>query len=118
VSEGRLAAAPPGGVVRYAPASAEGSLGLGDDVDVLAGALQDFHYDTLRLVLSGALDGDVQLGVALHGRNPRYERGRRVELNVSLEANLPALLRAGRSVTGVPDVIEHRLRGRVPPDGS
>jgi hypothetical protein len=119
VSEGRLAAAPPGGVVRYAPASAaEGSLGLGGDVDVLAGALEDFHYDTLRLALSGSLDGDVHATIALHGKNPRYEGGRRVELNATLETNLPALLRAGRSVTGVPDVIERRLRGRVPSDGS
>jgi len=54
--------------------------------------------------------------VALHGQNPRYEGGRRVELNVKVETNLPALLRGGRSVTGVPEVIERRLRDRVPPD--
>ena len=118
VSEGRLSAAAPGGIVRYAPASAaEGSLGLGGDVDVLAGALRDFHYDTLRLALSGSLDGEVRVGVALYGKNPRYERGRRVELNVNLETNLASLLRAGRSVSGVPEVIERRLRGRVPSDG-
>ena len=72
--------------------------------------------NTLRIDVSGALDGDVQVGVALHGKNPRYEGGRRVELNVNVETNLPALLRGGRSVTGVPEVIERRLRDRVPPD--
>jgi hypothetical protein len=113
-----LSAEPPGGVVRYAPASAApGSLGLGGDVDVLAGALEDFHYDRLRLTLSGALDGDVTVGLEIDGKNPRYESGRPVELNVKVETNLPALLRASRSVSGVPEVIERRLRGRVPPDG-
>jgi hypothetical protein len=119
VREGSLAAAPPGGVVRYAPAAAaEGGLGLGEDLDVLAGALEDFHYDTLRLDLSGSLDGEVRVGITLHGKNPRYQGGRRVELNAKLETDLPALLRASRSVTGVPEVIERRLRGRVTSDGS
>jgi hypothetical protein len=118
VENGVLTAEPPGGVVRYAPASAApGSLGLGGDVDVLAGALEDFHYDRLRLELSGALDGDVTLGLEIDGKNPRYEGGRPVELNVKVDTHLPALLRASRSVSGVPDVIERRLRGRVPPDG-
>ncbi|HVH05830.1 MAG TPA: YdbH domain-containing protein, partial [Myxococcota bacterium] len=117
VEGGVLTAAPPGGVVRYAPASAApGSLGLGGDVDVLAGALEDFHYDKLRMTLTGALDGDVEVGLEIDGKNPRYEGGRPIELNVKVETNLPALLRASRSVSGVPEVIERRLRGRVPED--
>jgi hypothetical protein len=118
VEHGVLTAEPPGGVVRYAPASAApGSFGLGGDVDVLTGALEDFHYDRLRLTLDGALDGDVTVGLEIDGRNPRYEGGRPVELNVKVDTNLPALLRASRSVSGVPEVIERRLRGRVPGDG-
>jgi hypothetical protein len=115
VDHGVLTAEPPGGVVKYAPATlAPGSLGVGGDVDVLTGALENFHYDQLRMELTGALDGDVDLGLAIKGKNPRYERGRPVELNVHVETNLPALLRASRSVTGVPEEIERRLRERQP----
>ena len=68
------------------------------------------------MTLTGALDGDVEVGLEIDGKNPRYEGGRPIELNVKVETNLPALLRASRSVSGVPEVIERRLRGRVPED--
>jgi hypothetical protein len=113
VDNGVLTAEPPGGIVRYAPATAApGSLGLGGDVDVLAGALENFHYEKLVMTLTGALDGDVDVGLEIKGKNPRYESGRPVELNVRVETNLPALLRASRSVSGVPEEIERRLRER------
>ena len=69
------------------------------------------HHRLLEQYLSETL------GLEIDGKNPRYEDGRPVELNVKVDTNLPALLRASRSVSGVPDVIERRLRGRVPPDG-
>lgn len=101
------------GVLRYAPAG-PAAAGLGGDLEVLVGALEELHYEKLRLTLDGALGGDVRVTGEIRGRNPRYEAGRPVELNVTLEANLPALLRGGRAVTEVPEVIERRLRGRVP----
>jgi hypothetical protein len=114
VEGGALAADEPG-VVRYAPAGAAAAgLGVGGDLEVLVGALEELHYDKLRLELDGVLSGDVRLRAEIRGRNPHYEGGRPVELNLSLEANLPALLRGGRSVTRVPEVIERRLQGRVP----
>ena len=87
---------------------------MGGDLEVLVGALEELHYEKLRLELDGALSGDVRVAGEIRGRNPRYEAGRPVELNLNLEANLPALLRGGRALTGVPEVIERRLRGRVP----
>jgi hypothetical protein len=117
VARGSLAAEAPG-VVRYVPAgaAAEG-LGVGGDLEVLVGALEELHYEKLRLELDGALSGDVRLKAEIDGRNPRYEGGRPIELNLNLEANLPALLRGGRSLTRMPEVIERRLQGRVPGDG-
>jgi hypothetical protein len=87
---------------------------MGGDVEVLVGALEELHYTKLELALDGALSGDVQVRLAIDGRNPRYERGRPVELRVKVDTNLPALLRGSRSITGVPEVIERRLRDRVP----
>jgi Dicarboxylate transport len=115
VDGGVLRAEPPGGVIRYAPAgSAAGSLGVGGDLEVLVGALEDLHYSKLVLELEGGLSGDVEAHLSIDGRNPHYQGGRPVELRVNVETNLPALLRGSRSITGVPEVIERRLRDRVP----
>lgn len=103
-----LAASAPG-VLRYAGAG---------EIPGTAGqlaALEDFQYDSLELTMDGSLDGAAVVSIRLEGRNPAYQKGRRVVLNVNVEADLGDLLRGASSATLVPEMLERRLRDRVDP---
>jgi hypothetical protein len=107
---GELSAGPEGGWIRYRPpggveALASQGYGLGQ----LLGALDDFDYDFLQLTVDGDTRGEVEVAAHLGGFNPNFERGRRVEFNLNVEARLADLLRAGLAAYRVPEVIEKRL---------
>ena len=110
VEAGRLAARPPGGVIRYRPgpgARAGGSPELGLTYRVL----EDFRYHHLAARVDYSPAGDLRLRVALRGRNPAAAGGRPVHLNLSLEENLPALLRSLGLAGELGGQVERRLRG-------
>lgn len=107
---GELAGAPEGGRIRYRPSGgAEAMAEQRHGLEQLLGALEDFHYDSLRLSVAGDTRGAVDVAVHLGGFNPNFERGRRVELNLNVEARLADLLRAGLAAYRVPEVIQKRL---------
>jgi hypothetical protein len=107
-------ASPDGGVIRYQPAAgAAARLGLSGDIAQVADALEDYHYEKLMFGLEGDLAGDVRMRVHLEGRNPAYEGGRPVHMNLTIEANVPATLLASRAASRMPEVLERKLRDRV-----
>jgi hypothetical protein len=117
IRDAELRGTPEGGRIRYRPASAAGTLaGQGYGIDQLLGALEDFHYDSLYLNVDGDLRGEVEAAIHLEGVNPNYQRGRRVEFNLNVEARLADLLRAGLAAYRVPEVIEKRLEGFPVPE--
>jgi hypothetical protein len=110
IREGELRGAAPGGRIRYRPppgASALSDQGYG--IEQLLGALDDFHYDVLEIDVDGDTRGEVLVRVQLGGFNPNYQRGRRVEFNLNVEAPLADLVRAGLVAYRVPEVILKRL---------
>jgi hypothetical protein len=78
-------------------------------MDVLLAALEDFHYDELSLTLAGETAGPMHMTLHVRGRNPGYEDGRTVVLNVNVEAPLVGLVRTGASAYRVPEAIEKKL---------
>lgn len=109
-----LAASPAGGLIRWRPAAgAAKRLGLTGDLAVVADALEDYHYEELKVGLEGDLAGDVVMQLGLKGSNPAYESGRPVHLDLQVETNVPATLLASRAATRIPEALERRLRERV-----
>ncbi len=114
---GELAGAPGGGRIRYRPSDgAEAMAEQGEGLDQLLGALEDFHYDFLRLSVDGDTRGDVDVMAQLGGFNPNFERGQRVEFNLNVEARLADLLSAGLAANRVPEAIQKRLEAFEVPE--
>jgi hypothetical protein len=90
IRDGRVAARPPGGVIRLAPelTHATGQPGL----DFALAALADFTYTQLAADVDYAPSGDLVLGMALQGRNPAVEGGRPIHYNLNVTENVPQLL--------------------------
>jgi hypothetical protein len=109
VENGRLAATSPGTLRYQAQPGTEAMRKRHHELDVLLTALEDFHYDALSVTVSGDTAGPMAMALHVRGRNPRYEAGRDVVLNVNVEAPLAGLVRTGASAYRVPEAIEKKL---------
>lgn len=99
------------GVIRFRPG--ESGAALARKQSALApvlGALEDLHYDELSLIMNGNLADRVDVKLHIRGRNPNYQKGRPVVLNVNVDLPLGSLLRAAAAATGVPDQIEEQVQ--------
>jgi hypothetical protein len=112
VHDGLLAARPPGGVLRYQPASATAQAGAPADAQMALvwQALSDFHYTTLQFGIQYKEDGTLQLTARVEGQNPDWQHGRPVHFNLTVQENIPALFHSLRVVQG----LEQSLQEHVP----
>ncbi len=94
VSDGRLAAREPGGVIRLNPRFANALTQPG--LDIAMRALTDFRFQRLEATADYSPEGDLALGVRLEGRNPELEAGRPIHFNLTVSENIPVLLRSLR----------------------
>jgi|UPI00036D7DA1 hypothetical protein len=95
VQQGLITARQPGGVIRYrgkeeAQAMADQNLGVKMALDIL----QDFQYHHLSSDVTYHPDGALLLGLHVKGKNPNYDHGRPVELNIQLQENILTLLKS------------------------
>ncbi|WP_263145948.1 YdbH domain-containing protein [Pseudomonas sp. RIT-PI-AD] len=112
VEKGRLSARAPG----YLQFRSEKIRALGRSnpgMQLVADALDDFHYDRLSSALSYDERGKLLLGLTLQGRNPDVEKGRPINLNVNLEEDLPALLTSLQLTDRVSETIRQRVQERL-----
>jgi len=108
IENGVLTGNPPGGVIRYRPASPPDR----SDVSGFAYAkrvLSNFEYKTMASDVNLSKEGDLMLKLKLTGRNPDLDEKRPVVLNVGVENNIPQMLRSLRTARAVEDVLERRL---------
>ena len=56
------------------------------------------------------MSGQLDVKVHARGRNPNFQQGRPVVLNVNVEAPLQSLLRAGLAAYRVPEEIEGQVK--------
>jgi hypothetical protein len=95
VRDGHIAARVPGGMIRYsgeeqAQAMASQNLGIKMALDIL----HDFQYHQLSSDVTYHPDGQLLLGLHIKGKNPSYDRGRPVELNIQVQENILTLLKS------------------------
>jgi len=95
VTQGKLSARAPGGTIRYLPTEKVLALAQSNaSVKMLIDALSNFQYHKLDVISDYTPEGDLALQVRLEGKNPEWQSGRSVNLNLNLEENIPKLLRS------------------------
>jgi hypothetical protein len=99
------------GVIRFTSGAGGAALARKQPaLSPLLGALEDLHYDDLTLTIDGDLGDRVEAKMHIRGRNPNFQKGRPVVLNVRVDLPLGSLLRAASVAAGVPEEIEARVQ--------
>ncbi len=109
VDSGRLENDPPGGVIRYRGGSAEAIAQEGSQLGIVTRTLKNFEFDSLSSAVSYSDDGDLMLKMRLKGINPDVDPTQPVILNLSVENNVPQMLRSLQASRSIEDVLEKRL---------
>ena len=114
VQDGILEARPPGGVLRYQSASETTQEVAPSDshLSLVLQALSDFHYHVLKLGVQYKEDGTLNLTARVEGKNPDWQQGRPVHFNLTVQENIPALLKSLRIVQGIEQSLQERLQRR------
>lgn len=110
IDEGAVAAREPGGVLRYRSDKLQRLAAANPSMRELAGVLEDFHYTVLSSQVDYGENGNMILGLRLQGSNPDFQQGRQVNLNVTLEENIPALLASLQLSGKVSEIIQQRVQ--------
>jgi len=114
VHDGILEARPPGGVLQYQPApeTAQEVAPADAQLSLVLQALSDFHYNALKLGIQYEEDGTLKLTARLEGKNPDWQQGRLVNFNLTVQENIPALLKSLQVVQGIEQSLQERLQRR------
>lgn len=109
VVKGQIKARLPGGVIKYqsgqSVSAAAASVGVGFAFE----ALSNFHYEALDVKANYSETGELNLGVALLGRNPEMQEQRPVRYNINISENIPALIKSIKLTQDIGADIERRL---------
>jgi hypothetical protein len=109
VSQGQLSARAPGGSIRYTPTAKVAALAQSNpSVNIVVKALSNFQYHLLDVKTDYQPGGELNLQVRLQGKNPDWQEGQPVHLNLNLEENILTLLRSLQ----MSDDISERVRKR------
>lgn len=114
IVDGQLHATPAGGVIRYhANESIQTMAATNPNLKLALQAFSNYHYQKLDVGVNYAENGDLALAVAVAGRNPDWNAGQSINLNINLSENIPALLRSLRSGDDIGDAFQKRANERA-----
>lgn len=98
---GGVLAANEAGVIQFkSPSAREALVQGGTPVTLMFNALEDFHFELLRMTIDKPAAGDTKILLQLHGNNPAVLDGQVFHLNMSLTGDADPLLNA--AAEGVP----------------
>ncbi len=110
VEGGHIHALEPGGTLQL-PAQKLRSLGQANAaMELVARAMEDFHYRVLESTIDYAGDGTLLLALHLEGSSPNVDSERPIELNINLEEDIPALLTSLQLSGRVNEAVTKRVR--------
>ncbi|HEY6085952.1 MAG TPA: YdbH domain-containing protein, partial [Nitrospira sp.] len=114
IQDGVFEARPPGGVVQYQPSADTVSavISANPNMQLVLQALGNFHYNVLQVGAQYAEDGTLNLKARLEGRNPDLKKTPPVHFNLTIQENIPALLRSLRLIQDIEESIQNRFVGR------
>ncbi|WP_409523056.1 YdbH domain-containing protein [Nitrincola sp. MINF-07-Sa-05] len=110
ISSGFLRSTEEGGVIRYTPDEALGSMATGNfGLRMAFEALTDMQFSLLQLTLDYQPSGDANLVARIQGRNPEWQDGRPIDLTISIEENILDLLKALQLTGRITDRIDQHF---------
>jgi len=111
VQDGNFEARPPGGVIRYtaSPEAAHAVTQANTNMEIVLQALSNFHYNVLQVGAQYAENGTLQLQARLEGKNPDQEKSPPIHFNLTVQENIPALLKSLRLVNDLEDSVRNRF---------
>lgn len=105
-----------GGVIRYhASESVQSMAAANPNLKLAVQAFSNYHYQKLDVGVNYAESGDLALVVAMTGRNPDWNAGQPINLNINLAENIPMLLRSLRSGDDIGTRFQKRADERASP---
>lgn len=111
IEQGFLRAIPPGGSIRYAANDSAAALAQSnEELGLALELLEDFRFNVLSTDVALDKAGNLALGLALSGSNPRQFDGRQVNFNINLDQNIDPLLQSLRLSDTLVQELESRLR--------
>ena len=113
VRDGSFEARPPGGVIRYlaSPQATHAVTQANANMEAVLQALNNFQYNVLQVGAEYIEDGTLQLKARLEGRNPDQKKSPPIHFNLTVQENIPALLKSLRLVNGVEDSMRKAFSG-------
>lgn len=111
VKDGNFEARPPGGVIRYA-ATPEAALAVTQanaNMQIVLQALSNFHYNVLQVGAQYTETGTLHLRARLEGKNPDQKNIPPIHFNLTVQENIPALLKSLRLVNQLEDSVRNRI---------
>lgn len=100
-----------GGEIRYRPRDAAANLASADEnMALVMRALEQFHYETIRVEIDENAAGELSLRVSLQGSSPKVYDGYPIVLNVNFSGDLADVLRHGLRAYQLPAEIGRRLQ--------
>ena len=106
IASGRLENDPPGGVIRYSAGEALELAVPKSSLNVVTQALTNFEFDSLTSDVNYREGGDLILKMRLAGINPDVDPNQPVIINLSIENNIPQLLRSLQAIRSIEDILE------------
>jgi hypothetical protein len=111
VKDGTLEARPPGGVIRYlaSPDAAYTVSQANANMQVVLQALSNFHYNVLQVGAQYAENGTLHLQARLEGKNPDQKQSPPIHFNLTVQENVPALLKSLRPINRLENSVRDRF---------
>ncbi|MEL6115010.1 YdbH domain-containing protein [Photobacterium sp. SP02] len=96
IEKGALFSRSPGGVLRYKEgASIDDNVRAGGEnsLKVITRILRNYQYDSLAVDIDYSKEGQLNASARFKGRNPHFQNGRPVNINLNIEDDIPALIK-------------------------
>ncbi|HEY5627080.1 MAG TPA: YdbH domain-containing protein [Nitrospira sp.] len=111
VKDGTFVARPPGGVIRYdaSPEAAKTVTDANSNMTLVLQALSNFHYSMLQVDAQYVEDGTLNLRAQIEGRNPDQKKSPPIHFNLTVQENIPALLKSLRLVQDIEESVQKKF---------
>ena len=111
VKDGSFEARPPGGVIQYSasPDATQAVTQANANMQMVLQSLSNFHYNVLQVGAQYAESGVLQLQARLEGKNPDQKKSPPIQFNLTVQENVPALLKSLRLLDDLEDSVQRRF---------
>ena len=111
VKDGFFEARPPGGVIKYkaSPETTKAVTQANVNMQVVLQALNNFQYNVLQIAAQYMEDGTLHLKTRLEGKNPDQSKSPPIHFNLTVQENVPALLKSLRLVEDIEQSVQKKF---------